>query len=133
MSELHSSGPPGNRKPAKPCPAFPLYAHAARYWAKKIRGKVHYFGLWAYPDAALDKYLAEKDALHAGRKPREEEPDFYQRLERKARDHLERLLRRLGECHAPARLSRSGRTSAVANSSTACSATPVGPPPLHER
>src|SRR5689334_6367572 len=57
-------------KPAKPRPDFPLYAHAAGYWAKKIRGKVHYFGPWDDPDGALDKYNAEKDALHAGRKPR---------------------------------------------------------------
>lgn len=35
--------------------------------------------------------------------PREEEPDFYQRLERKAQAHLERLLRRLGERNVPAR------------------------------
>jgi hypothetical protein len=57
-------------KPAKPNPEFPLYAHAAGYWAKKIRGKVHYFGKWSEPDKALDKYLREKEALHAGKIPR---------------------------------------------------------------
>jgi hypothetical protein len=59
-------------KPSKPYPEFPLTAHPAGYWCKKIRGKIHYFGPWNDSDAALVKYEEQAEALHAGRTPRPE-------------------------------------------------------------
>jgi integrase len=73
MSEKDSTPSPAAGKPtrpSKPNAEYPLFPHATGQWAKKIRGRMHYFGLWSDPDAALKKYEAEKEALYAGRTPR---------------------------------------------------------------
>lgn len=56
-------------KPAKPRKDFPLFAHASGQWAKKVRGKLHYFGKWDDPVAAELKWQRDKSALIEGRDP----------------------------------------------------------------
>ncbi len=47
---------------------FPLYLHGSGQWTKTIKGCKWYFG--TDKDAALLKYLDEKDAIKVGRNPR---------------------------------------------------------------
>jgi hypothetical protein len=56
-------------KPRKPSRDFPLFAHAAGVWAKKVRQRLHYFGPWNDSDGALKRWLEQKDDLLAGRTP----------------------------------------------------------------
>src|SRR5947209_3305934 len=57
-------------KPAKTDKDFPLWLHPSGRWCRKIRQKVYYFGKADNPQAALEKWLNEKDDLLAGRTPR---------------------------------------------------------------
>ena len=54
-------------RPKKPYPTFPLTPHPNGQWCKKMRGRLCFFGIWANPDAALERYLLQAADLHAGR------------------------------------------------------------------
>ena len=56
-------------KAKKPYPDYPLTPHPRGYWVKKIKGRTHYFGPIENPQAALEKWLAEKDYLLAELEP----------------------------------------------------------------
>jgi len=73
VNESAAGGKASSQKSwTKPSPDFPLSYHppSGRLY-KKIKGKRHYFGYASDWQAALDKYLAEKDHLLTGRKPPE--------------------------------------------------------------
>lgn len=72
MSETNSIAAGKAGKPAKPTADFPLFPHATGRWAKKIKGRLVYFGPWSDPAGSLKKYEEQKDDLHAGRKPKEQ-------------------------------------------------------------
>ena len=63
-------------KPKKPHKDFPLFAHNNGQWAKKVRGRLCYFGPWADPTAALLEWIRVKDDLIAGKEPRPAEGEF---------------------------------------------------------
>ena len=57
-----------SERPIKPSPDFPLLPHSTGRWAKKIHGKLHYFGSWSDPDGAYPRFLAR--TVNAGQTPR---------------------------------------------------------------
>jgi len=58
-----------SKRPPKPRADFPLFAHQSGQWAKKVKGKLHYFGVWADPKAAEAKWERDKRACIAGSHP----------------------------------------------------------------
>jgi hypothetical protein len=46
----------GVPKPEKPSPDFPLFPHNRGKWAKKVGGKLRYFGRWDDPQGALEEW-----------------------------------------------------------------------------
>ena len=67
MADSIGTSVPG--KPSKPYPDFPLYAHNSKRWAKKIKGRTHFFGHWNDWKAALERFQYENDYLQAGKTP----------------------------------------------------------------
>ena len=58
-----------DNRPDRPYVGFPLFPHATGQWAKKIRGRMVYFGKWDDPQAALEKFQREWPYLSEGRIP----------------------------------------------------------------
>jgi hypothetical protein len=76
MPRKHSTSRKRLRKPAKP-DGSPLYPHNSGKWAKKIRGKLHYFGRWDDHDAALEQYESTREALESGVDPAAFDPKSF--------------------------------------------------------
>ncbi len=70
MKSKHSTPGSSTSKAKREKPKHPLFQHATGQWAKKVNGKLHYFG--KDKNKALDEWVRVKDALLAGR-PRPQE------------------------------------------------------------
>jgi hypothetical protein len=55
--------------PSKPTPDYPLFAHDNGQSAKKINGKLRYYGPWDDPQGALTRYHSDDTQASNGRQP----------------------------------------------------------------
>lgn len=70
-----STRKPSSSKPEKPFPEFPLFPHATKRWAKKIKGRLHYFGPWDNWQAAYELYQYEYPWRIQGKTPPPRNPE----------------------------------------------------------
>jgi integrase len=73
MTGTHSTQSGKQQKSKVGKPKFPLFLHSRGYWAKKVNGRLYYFG--KDRDAALERWIREKDDLLAGRTPKAFDPE----------------------------------------------------------
>jgi hypothetical protein len=66
-----------DNKPAKPFADYPLFPHDNGQWAKKHKGKLHYFGRWDDAEGALARYktfVVEQPSENSTAEPKAEKP-----------------------------------------------------------
>src|SRR5438445_9747308 len=71
MSKKNSTEKPARPKPERP-PGAVLFWVSTERWAKKIKGRLHYFGRGTYEEA-LAKYEEQKEQLHSAYAPSDDE------------------------------------------------------------
>ena len=82
-------------KPSKPTPDFPLFAHNNGQWAKKVKGKLRYFGPWNNPEAALQSYLATTPQVSAGCQQEVSDQETVSKAKRKVKSRQEKPKKQL--------------------------------------
>ena len=83
-TKSHARRKASSSKPPKPYRDFPLFAHQSGRWAKRVNGKVRYFGRWGHQKngkviavddveasarQAAELYDEQREDLHAGNEP----------------------------------------------------------------
>jgi hypothetical protein len=61
----------GETQATEAIPRLPAFPHTSGRWAKKIKGELVYFGPWADPEKALEKY---RDHLAAAKAAKSKKP-----------------------------------------------------------